>query len=127
FIVDQAAAGNALYTGLVKRDVDHNITQITSTNLNVGGVMTSGVDVDVDWKSDKSSWGQFGVNLSGTYTAKFDETLPDGTVQHSVGNTITSDGSAINAVSAGGIIFKWRHTLAGSWAYGRTTFTLSQN
>ena len=127
FIVDQAAAGNSQYTDLVTRDADGNITKITSTNLNVGGVMTSGVDVDVDWKSDKSSWGQFGVNLSGTYTAKYDETLPDGTVQHSVGKTITADGSAINAVSAGGILFKWRHTLAGSWSYGPATLTLSQN
>ncbi len=127
FIVDQAAAGNSQYASLVTRDADNNITKITSTNLNVGSVMTSGVDVDVDWKSDKSSWGQFGVNLSGTYTAKFDETLPDGTVQHSVGKTITSDGSAINAVSAGGILFKWRHTLSGSWTYGPTTLVLTQN
>lgn len=127
FIVDEAAAGNSAYTSLVKRDSDNNITSIQSTNLNVGGVMTSGVDVDVNWRSAKSSWGQFGVDLNGTYTAKYDETLPDGTVQKSVGKTITKDGANINAVAAGGIIFKWRHTLAGSWTYGPSTLTLTQN
>lgn len=126
-IVDEAAAGNPAYTGLVTRDADHNITSIEAIDRNVNSVMTSGVDIDVNWKSQPSSWGRFGIDLNGTYTAKYDETLADGTVQHSVGRTIAPDGSAINAVTSGGILFKWRHTLTGSWTYGPSTLTLSQN
>jgi iron complex outermembrane receptor protein len=127
FIVDQAFAGNSAYTGLVTRDSAGNITEIVSTNLNAGGVTTSGIDVDISWKSAKSSAGVFGVDLNGTWTHKYAETLPDGTVQQSVGNSITADGSPLNAVANGGIIFKWRHALEGNWTYGPYRLSLTQN
>jgi iron complex outermembrane receptor protein len=127
FIVDQAAAGVAPYTGLVTRDNAGNINLITSTNINAGSVMTSGVDVDVKWKSTKSSWGGLNAELNGTWTQKYNETLPDGTVQQSVGNTIDADGNPLNAVSAGGILFKWKHTLEVGYEYGPYEFGISQN
>lgn len=127
FIVKQAFQGNATYTPLVTRDSAGNITKIVSTNLNAGGVVTSGVDIDVNWKSAATAAGVFGVNLNGTWTHKYAETLPDGTVQESVGNTITPDGSALNAVAAGGIILKWRHSLEGNWTYGAYRLALTQN
>ncbi len=127
FIVLEASQNNPAYTNLVQRDAGGNITKITSTNLNAGSVMTSGVDVDVDWKSDRSSLGVFGINMNGTYTHKYAETLPDGTVQQSVGNTVMPDNSPLNAISAGGLIFKWRHVLQGNWSYGPYELALTQN
>jgi iron complex outermembrane receptor protein len=128
FIVDQAAAGNASYTGLVSRDSLGNITKIVATNLNAGSEKTSGVDVDVKWRLLKSpEYGNFGVHLNGTYTRSFDLTLPDGTVQPSVGATVDANGNALNAVAAGGIIFKWRHQLNFDWTKGAYGVTLTQN
>jgi iron complex outermembrane receptor protein len=127
FIVQQAAAGVSPYTGLVTRDSSGNITLITSTNINAGSVKTSGVDVDVKWKSTKASWGGLDAELNGTWTQKYDETLPDGTVQQSVGNTIGPDGTPLNAVAAGGIIFKWRHAFTVNYTYGAYELGVTQN
>ena len=89
--------------------------------------MTSGIDVDVNWKSQPTSWGVFGADLNGTWTDRYDETLPDGTVQASVGKTTDAEGNQLNAVAAGGIIFKWRHSLTGTWKYGAYSLALTQN
>jgi iron complex outermembrane receptor protein len=137
FIVDGAAAGNAAYTGLVQRDARGNITQITATNINAGGEKTDGFDVDVKWRALKSqSYGDYAVRLNGTYTRSFDLTLPDGTVQPSVGATVLQTGtdssgnpvySNLNAVAAGGVIFRWRHQLSFDWSKGPYGATLTQN
>jgi iron complex outermembrane receptor protein len=127
FIVEQAET-NPLYAGLVQRDSAGNITQITSTNLNAGGLKTAGVDVDARWTIAKTAnYGTFGTRLNGTYTTKYDMTLPDGTVQQSVARTIGPDGSPLNAVANGGIIFRWKHQLAFDWKYHNWGVNLTQN
>jgi iron complex outermembrane receptor protein len=127
FIINQAAAGIAPYTGLVVRDAGGNISQITSININAGNLKTDGVDVDVKYKL-KSNVGQWGLELKGTYTHEFNETLPDGTAQeNAVGKTIDQNGNPLNAVALGGIIFKWRHALTGSWGSGPYFLALTQN
>ena len=131
FILQQANAGNPTYTALVQRDSAGNITLITTTNINAGSLKTDGIDVDVKWKLKTASSGQFGVELKGTYTHEFVETLPDGTVQvNAVGRTVDPNdpaGVPLNAVSLGGIIFKWRHALTGDWGYGPYYLALTQN
>jgi iron complex outermembrane receptor protein len=129
FIVDQAFAGNSTYTGLVQRDAAGNITQITSTNLNAGGVSTSGIDLDVRWLIAKTAnYGTYGAHLNGTYLTKFDEKLPDGSIQPSIGATIMpGTGTVLNAVSAGGILNRWKHVLTFDWRYGPYAVALTQN
>ncbi len=127
FIVDQAQT-NPAYAGLVQRDAVGNITQITSTNLNAGSLKTEGIDLDARWTIAKTAnYGTFGTRLNGTYTTKYDMTLPDGTVQQSVARTIGADGSPLNAVSNGGIIFRWKHQLAFDWKYHDVGVNLTQN
>jgi hypothetical protein len=48
-VVNLAAAGNPVYVPLVSRDSSGNITNIITSNVNSGGVVTAGVDVDVKW------------------------------------------------------------------------------
>ena len=128
FIVDEAAAGVAGYTGLVSRDSAGNITNIVATNLNAGSVDTSGVDVDIKWRILKSAnYGNFGARLNGTYTKSYEETLPDGTVQQSVGVTVDANGNPLNAVSAGGILFRWKHQLNFDWTKDAYGLTVTQN
>jgi len=125
--VNEAAAGNPAYTGLVTRDSSNNITQIITKNVNVGAITTAGVDVDIKWQSVKSAMGQFGLELNGTWIQKFDETTVDGSVQHSVGRTTDGNDSPINAITNGGIIMRWKHQLTGSWNYGPFGLDVTQN
>jgi iron complex outermembrane receptor protein len=94
FIVEKAAAGDSNYTGLVRRDAGGNITNIYATNLNAGSLKTEGIDIDARWTIAKTAnYGNFSTRLNGTYTTKFDEKLPDGTVQASVAHTIDANGN----------------------------------
>ncbi|MEC5217965.1 iron complex outermembrane receptor protein [Actimicrobium sp. GrIS 1.19] len=128
FIVAQAAAGNSAYTGLVTRDSAGNITNIQSTNLNAGSLKTQGIDVDLRWLIAKTAdYGTFSTHLNGTYLTKFDEKLPDGTIQPSIAATIDKDGNALNAVSAGGIIFRWKHQLNFDWKFNNFAVDITQN
>jgi len=128
FTVNQAAAGNGTYTGLVTRDAGGNITNIMATNINAGGLKTSGIDLGFRWLIAKTAnYGAFSTNLNGTYLTKYDVQLPDGTIQHSIAATIGPDGSTLNAVYNGGIIFRWKHQLSFDWKYHGYGLTLTQN
>ena len=137
FIVLQAAAGVAAYQQLIACDdkalgqagtcPQGNITNILATNINAGSVETQGFDIDLNWKSAKSSLGQFGVDLNGTLTSKYKQVLPDGTIQEDVGHSVDADGNPLNAVAAGGVLFRWKHVLTGSWDFGSYGLTLTQN
>src|SRR5471032_5860 len=127
FVVDEAAEGNPTYTGLVQRDGNNQITQITALNGNLGSLKTSGVDVDLRYAFKTADYGNFGVHMNGTYTVKYDETLADGTVQHSVADTIDAQGNTLNAVSTGGIIFRWKDQLDLNWKYKTVGLDLINN
>jgi iron complex outermembrane receptor protein len=126
-VVNLAAAGNPVYTPLVTRDSSDNITNIVTSNVNSGGVVTAGVDIDVKWAGMQTSVGQFSAELAGTWIQKYDLTTIDGTVQHSVGRTTDPSDSAINAITNGGLIFRWKHALTVNWKYGDYGLALTQN
>lgn len=126
-VVDQAAAGNPAYTGLVSRDALGNITSIVGTNINAGSVKTQGVDLDLRWAILKSpTYGAFNLRLNGTYTSKYDLTLPDGTVQPSVAATIDGNGNVLNATTTG-IIFRWKDQLSLDWKHQQWGASLINN
>lgn len=128
FIVEKAAAGDSNYTGLVQRDAGGNITNIYATNLNAGSLKTEGIDIDARWTIAKTAnYGTFATRLNGTYTTKFDEKLPDGTVQASVAHTIDANGNPLNAVANGGVIFRWKHQWTMDWKYQKWGVNLTQN
>ena len=126
-VVNLAAAGNPVYAPLVSRDSSGNITNIVTSNVNSGGVVTAGVDVDVRWTGLRTSVGRFSAELAGTWIQKYDLTTIDGTVQHSVGRTTDPSDSAINAVTNGGMIFRWKHALTVNWNYADYGLALTQN
>jgi iron complex outermembrane recepter protein len=126
-VVNLAAAGNPVYVPLVSRDSSGNITNIIANNVNSGGVVTAGVDVDVKWNGFHTAAGQFGGELAGTWIQKYDLTTIDGTVQHSVGRTTDPTDSAVTAVTNGGMIFRWKHALTLNWRYGGYGLALTQN
>ncbi|OIQ89681.1 colicin I receptor precursor [mine drainage metagenome] len=126
--VDQAAAGNGSYSSLVTRDSAGNITNIMATNINAGGLKTAGIDLGFRWLIARTAnYGVFSTHLNGTYLTKYDEQLPDGTVQHSIAATNDPNGLPLNATINGGIIFRWRHQLAFDWQFHGYGLTLTQN
>ena len=126
-VVNLAAAGNPVYVPLVSRDSSGNITNIVANNVNSGGVVTAGVDVDVKWSGIRTAAGHFSAELAGTWIQKYDLTTIDGTVQHSVGRTTDPTDSAITAVTNGGMIFRWKHALTANWSYASYGLALTQN
>jgi iron complex outermembrane receptor protein len=105
-------------------------TSPTSTlpNLNAGSLKTEGIDIDARWTIAKTAnYGNFSTRLNGTYTTKFDEKLPDGTVQASVAHTIDANGNPLNAVANGGVIFRWKHQWSMDWKYQKWGVNLTQN
>ena len=126
-VVNLAAAGNPVYTPLVSRDSSDNITNIVTSNVNSGGVVTAGVDLDVKWSGLQTPAGQFSAELAGTWIQKYDLTTIDGTVQHSVGRTTDPSDSAINAITNGGLVFRWKHALTVNWKYAGYGLALTQN
>ena len=126
FLVDHES--DPTYGALVHRDANGNISMITSTNLNAGGLKTAGFDLDARWTIAKTAnYGTFSTRLNGTYVSKYDEKLPDGTVQASVAHTIDANGSPLNAVGNGGIILRWKHQLALDWKFHNWGVNLTQN
>jgi iron complex outermembrane receptor protein len=126
-VVGLAFLNNPVYVPLVSRDSSGNITQIVTKDVNSGGVVTAGVDVDVKWSGFRTPAGQFSAELAGTWIQKYDLTTIDGSVQHSVGRTTDTSDSAINAVTNGGMIFRWKHALTVNWAYAAYGLALTQN
>ena len=126
-VVNLAAAGNPVYVPLVTRDSSDNITNIIANNVNSGGVVTAGIDVDVKWAGLRTAAGTFSAELAGTWIQKYDLTTIDGTVQHSVGRTTDPTDSAINAITNGGMIFRWKHALTVNWKDGPVGLSMTQN
>jgi iron complex outermembrane receptor protein len=127
FTVAQAAAGNPAYTAQVTRDAGGFISSIVGTNINAGSVKTQGIDIDARYAFLKSpTYGNFGLRLNGTYTSKYDLTLPDGTVQKSVAATIDNQGNVLSAATAG-IIFRWKDQLSLDWKRKEWSASLINN
>jgi iron complex outermembrane receptor protein len=83
------------------------IKDLEETQNNIGGIRTSGVDLQVDWGFDIGSFGDIGLNFVSTYVNNFErQELPGdiwldfvGTIGDNVGETLPD----------------WKATLTGVW------------
>jgi iron complex outermembrane receptor protein len=91
------------------------IQLVFENNQNFGNLRTSGVDLDLSYRSPQMAAGRFGFNLSGTYVHDWREQL-DGV------NYVSLLGSHINGVA----IQRWRHYLTVNWDYGLWAATLAE-
>lgn len=94
------------------------ITNISQTNINLGETRLSGIDVDGRVAINLGERGRLNLSATGTYFIKFDTQNVDG--------SFTGNVDAVNAAT-GGVIPRWRHTLAANWAAGAWDATLTQN
>lgn len=82
---------------------------------NLGELHTSGIDLSASWRSGATPMGNFGVSMEGTYITKYRYQRERG-------------GAFINATgrySDNAPVFRWQHTLTGSWSRGAWGATLT--
>ncbi|UTH73090.1 TonB-dependent receptor [Chromobacterium sp. IIBBL 290-4] len=89
----------------------------TATTQNMGNVSTAGVDVDFRWDLPHTNYGNFGVELSGTYLSK------------SMWQSYTGSDYVSNLAQYGSQnqpAFRWQHNLTFNWSQGAWSALLSQ-
>lgn len=96
------------YADRYVRNDDGTLNYIVTGNSNLGIVKTSGVDVNLDYRFPNTPYGQFGLNLTGTYVNRYDfQSTIKGAYADNVGDF---EGS--------GVIARWKHALTGTWNLG---------
>jgi len=90
-VILQGCARTGAYCELIDRWPDGNVKLIDDRTSNVGGVISSGVDLNLRY-STEFDFARFNANLDTTYYDTYDKTLADGTVQEHAGSYI-KDGS----------------------------------
>jgi len=95
------------------------ITEIQATYLNLGGLHLVGFDATLKFQLPKSSLGQFGFAMNGTYFSKYDSQNPDGTWSGTVSN-------ALGAATTG-ITPRWKSYSVLTWNYGPWQASLANN
>lgn len=98
------------------------IVSINQTNLNQGKSVVEGMDINAKLRLPAVEAGRFTIGLSGTYTRKYDITLPDGSVDKAAGTF--SNNLATSGV--GGAVPRWKHYLTLDWASGPWAATIAQ-
>ncbi|MDB5918745.1 MAG: TonB-dependent receptor [Massilia sp.] len=88
---------------------------VTDVTSNLGEVKTRGLDLSFLWRLPKNPWGNFTVNIDGTYVNRYDYQNERG------GPFIQNAGRYADATP----VFRWRHNLLLSWAQGDWTVNLA--
>jgi iron complex outermembrane receptor protein len=81
----------------VDRAVSGDIVGITSQLQNIAAIHTKGIDLNVAYKTDKTSVGTFGLTWNNTFLRNFDLILPTGTGTQTVSREGTEVGSPSQA------------------------------
>ncbi|RTL18050.1 MAG: TonB-dependent receptor [Burkholderiales bacterium] len=104
----------AKYARLITDDADGFITNIDLRKENQGGLKTSGIDVEANWRGDSSEYGRFSASFSGTYVFEYKR-------QFGAGDDYVSNvGRFLNDQ----VIQRWRHRASIDWDLGAFGVTL---
>jgi len=117
----------ARYASLFVRNPDGTLAFINNTTMNLGGQKAAGIDVSATYRFPRSStYGDFKVELDGTYLTKFDNQLFEGDAWVS---NIGRFGNASNGTTSSFpiITYRWKHTLKVGWSKGDWTAQATQN
>ena len=125
-VVSGFRSGNPTYANSVTLAPSGDIDSIETLTVNSGDVNASGVDIDARYRMALAG-GRLDVNFGGTYVTSFDETSPGGAISHKVGTLVDANGDPVIGSNTGGVILRWKHTLAATWSTDSWAFTLAQN
>ena len=71
-----ANSGDTLSCGAIARTPNGLITRVNGLLQNIGTIRTRGVDLTVNYRSNDTGVGMFGVSLNGNFLLKYAETVP---------------------------------------------------
>ena len=125
-VVARAAQGDPAYVDKVIRDANGDIETVEIVLANTGQLRVSGIDVALGF-NQRIGNGRLDVSFNGTYMSRFDETTPSGEISKKVGTIVDLNGDPVIGADSGGVVLKWKHTLAGTWTQGPWAFTAAQN
>ncbi|UGQ45585.1 TonB-dependent receptor [Massilia endophytica] len=116
----------AKYASLFVRNPDGTLAYFNNTTMNLGGQKAAGIDVSASYSFPRTSYGDFRVQLDGTYLTRFDNQLFPG--EEWVSN-IGRFGNASNGTTSSFpiITYRWKHTLRLNWSKGDWTAQATQN
>ncbi|HYD41994.1 MAG TPA: TonB-dependent receptor [Anaeromyxobacter sp.] len=98
----------AAYCGLVHRDpATGQISYVDDVLVNLGGTVTSGIDLAGRWIAQAGPLGRFQLSLDATYLLRFDQTYADG-----------SRAEAAGTYDLDFILPRWRGVAGVSWQRG---------
>ena len=120
-LADPVKYGNLIHRGPVDPNFPNlpgPITSIDGTNINLGNIKVSGIDVDLKWRLPVTGWGRLMVTLDGTYFNRYDTSNPDGSYTGNVDQ-------ANNAT--GGVIPRLKTYSTVDWTMGPWNVNFAQN
>jgi iron complex outermembrane receptor protein len=94
------------------------IINIDQTNINIGRINLSGIDLDAKWRIPAAGAGTFMLSATGTYFLKWDEQNPDGTFTDKVGK---------HNAQLGGVVPRWKYYGYVDWVLGPWNVTVAHN
>ncbi|WP_297838390.1 TonB-dependent receptor [Pseudomonas sp.] len=106
-----------LYADRIVRGADGSITNIVTGLANLGNVKTSGIDATMAYQFPNTPFGQFGLDLAGTYVTRYD-------FQSTIKGPYTDKVGDYQSAGGGGEIARWKHVLTGSWHLGNMRASL---
>ena len=114
------------YASLFVRNPDGTINYINNDTMNLGGQKAAGVDVSGTYTWPRTAYGDFKVQLDGTYLTQFDNQLAPGSPYVS---NIGQFGLASNGTTSSFpiITYRWKHTLTLAWTKEHWGTQLTQN
>ncbi|MDE1948996.1 MAG: TonB-dependent receptor [Burkholderiales bacterium] len=98
-----------------------NCGYVFDISQNLGGVRTSGVDLDADYRLRAGAAGVFRLGFAGTYVSSYRFQYDQG------GPWFSNLGRYGDAVAYGGAILRWQHNLTLGWSRGDWSAGLAQH
>jgi iron complex outermembrane receptor protein len=114
------------YADLFVRNPDGSLAYVKNIVMNLGGQKAAGIDVSASYAFPRTAYGNFRVELDGTYLTQFDNQLEkDSAFASNVGRF----GLASNGTTSSFPIltFRWKHTLKLQWNSGDWSTQFTQN
>ena len=124
-VVSRFRAGDPAYQNLVVLS-GNDIDTITTVTSNLGKADVEGIDVSAALKTPAGP-GILDVSFNGTYMTKFNQTTTSGTISKKVGTLVEADGTPVLGADDGGIVLRWKHTLAFGYTFGDWTAAIAHN
>lgn len=111
---------NPAYSNLFVRDASNNLLWIDDRLTNLGGERTDGIDITTTYTFPRTSWGQFGAQLDGTYIHRFETQVdPGGPWISSINMFGPLDANVQN--------FRWKYGASVKWVSPNGAWTSTVN